>query len=78
MTLVFDEKAVDWLSEKGFDPKFGARPLRRTIQNEVEDKLSEALLEGRVKAGDTVAVTAEAQGLIFNRSEVPVPAAESV
>ena len=78
MTLVFDEKAVDWLSEKGYDPKYGARPLRRTIQNEVEDKLSEALLEGRVKAGDTVAVTAEAQGLIFNRSEVPVPAAESV
>ena len=78
MTLVFDEKAVDWLSEKGYDPKYGARPLRRTIQNEVEDKLSEALLEGRVKAGDTVAVTAEAQGLVFGRTEVPVPAAESV
>ncbi|MBO6150732.1 MAG: ATP-dependent Clp protease ATP-binding subunit [Clostridium sp.] len=75
MTLLFDDSAVDWLSEKGYDPKFGARPLRRTIQNEVEDKLSEALLDGRVKAGDTVAVTAAEGGLRFDRAETAVPAA---
>ena len=44
----------EFLAEKGFDPKFGARPLKRAIQNEVEDPLSEEILAGRVKPGDTV------------------------
>ena len=44
----------DFLVEKGYDEKYGARPLRRTIQNLVEDKLAEAVLEGRVREGDSV------------------------
>src|SRR5581483_10948324 len=46
------DEARDWLGEKGFDPVFGARPLKRVIQNELEDRLSEALLEGRFGPGD--------------------------
>jgi len=45
---------LDHLGKEGFDPVFGARPLRRVIQNEVEDRLSDALLEGRFVAGDTI------------------------
>ena len=65
MELNFDGAAVDWLSEKGFDPKYGARPLRRTIQNEVEDRLSEALLEGTIGGGMEVDVSAKDGKLTF-------------
>ncbi len=57
--MVWDEAAVDTLSEKGFDPKYGARPLRRTVQSQVEDVLAEKMLEGTIKAGSTVSITAE-------------------
>ena len=46
----------DFLVEKGYDEKYGARPLKRTIQNLVEDKLAEAVLEGRVREGDSVKI----------------------
>ena len=54
MTLEVTMEAKDYLGEKGFDPQFGARPLRRVIQNMVEDPLSEALLEGRFRAGEII------------------------
>jgi ATP-dependent Clp protease ATP-binding subunit ClpC len=54
MHLEVTLEAKDYLGEKGFDPQFGARPLRRVIQNMVEDPLSEALLEGRFRAGETI------------------------
>ena len=50
------EPARDWLGEKGYDPIFGARPLRRVIQERLEDSLSEALLRGDFQAGDTIRV----------------------
>ncbi len=50
------EPARDWLGEKGYDPIFGARPLRRVIQERLEDSLSEALLRGDFEAGDTIRV----------------------
>lgn len=55
--LSFDDAAREFLIEKGYDPKYGARPLRRAIQNELEDKLAEAMLDDKVKAGDEVLVT---------------------
>jgi len=58
MQLVMTEAARDYLAEKGYDPHFGARPLRRVIQNEVEDVLSEGLLSGQFRPGDTVQVDA--------------------
>ena len=52
ITLEATEKARGYLADKGYDPNFGARPLRRLIQDVVEDKLSEELLEGRIHSGD--------------------------
>ena len=58
ITLEADEDAKKLLLEKGYDPKYGARPLRRAIQKMVEDSLSNMMLEGTVKAGDKVTVSA--------------------
>ncbi|MYD66529.1 MAG: ATP-dependent Clp protease ATP-binding subunit, partial [Chloroflexi bacterium] len=54
MSLEVSQVLLDYLGEKGFDPVFGARPLRRVIQNEVEDRLSDALLEGDFSEGSTI------------------------
>jgi ATP-dependent Clp protease ATP-binding subunit ClpC len=54
--------AKDLLSKKGYDPVLGARPLRRTIQREIEDHLSEKILFGELKAGQIVIVDAEGEG----------------
>lgn len=66
MTLSVEESAKDFLAEKGYDAKYGARPLRRTIQNQIEDKLSEEILEGHAKTGDKVVVRARNGKLIFS------------
>lgn len=66
ITLVMDDAAKAFIIEKGYDQKYGARPLRRTIQSEVEDKLAEEILDGTVKKGDTVSVTAEEGKLKFS------------
>ena len=65
ITLLLDETAKAFIIEKGYDQKYGARPLRRTIQSEVEDRLAEEILDGSVKAGDTVTVKAEDGKLKF-------------
>ncbi len=77
LTLEITDAAKDWLGEKGYDPVFGARPLRRVIQNEIEDRLSEALLEERFKLGDKIIVDI-ADGEPVLRGEAPVEEAEPV
>ena len=67
MTMEVTEAAKDYLSEKGYDEAFGARPLRRLIQDTVEDQLSEALLEGRFEQGGTVIIDCQ-DGEIVLRS----------
>jgi ATP-dependent Clp protease ATP-binding subunit ClpC len=57
--------AEDWLAAEGFDPKFGARPLRRTVQRQLDNKLSGLLLKGTVRPGDTVRVDADTNGLVI-------------
>jgi len=63
IALELDSKALDWLADKGFDPVYGARPLKRVIQRELENVLAEKLLSGDVADGDTVYVTAWEGGL---------------
>jgi ATP-dependent Clp protease ATP-binding subunit ClpC len=58
ITLDMTEESRDWLAVKGYDIEFGARPLRRLIQNSVEDTLSDGILSGKFSIGDTVRVTA--------------------
>lgn len=60
--ISLDKKAKSFLIEKGYDPKFGARPLKRTIQTEVEDILSEAILEGEVHPGEKVNLRVDKSG----------------
>ncbi len=62
LTLAVTPDARSWLAERGYDPVFGARPLRRLIQTEVQNKLATALLSGGVRDGDTVRVDVAADG----------------
>ncbi len=71
VTLEMTEAAKDWIGDKGFDPVFGARPLRRVIQNEVEDRLSEALLEERFHAGDTVRIDVQNDEIVLTNVSEP-------
>lgn len=76
VSLEFSPASLEFLVQKGYDPKFGARPLRRAIQRELEDSLSEAILSGQVRSGDAVRVDLAADGshLEFHPSD-PAPAA---
>ncbi|MHB8993266.1 MAG: AAA family ATPase, partial [Chloroflexota bacterium] len=65
IVLEVTDPAKDYLVEKGFDPKFGARPLRRTIQNMVEDRLAEGLLNGEFQRGTSVAVDCRDGELVY-------------
>ena len=67
LTLIVDEKAEQFLAESGYDPAFGARPLKRTIQHLLENPLAKSILEGKITEGDTVRVTADKEGLRFSR-----------
>ncbi|MBO9475910.1 ATP-dependent chaperone ClpB [Shimia sp. R11_0] len=63
--IELDEGAQKWLADEGYDPVFGARPLKRVIQRALQNPLAEALLAGDVKDGDTIPVSAGAEGLII-------------
>jgi len=65
INLELDKTARAWLAEKGYDPAYGARPLRRVIQKNVQDPLAEQILAGKLKAGDTAAVTLGPDGLLI-------------
>jgi ATP-dependent Clp protease ATP-binding subunit ClpC len=65
------DTAKDLLMEKGFDPAFGARPMRRAIQNLIEDPMAEALLEGRFKTGDNVLIDRQGDELAMTLIEAP-------
>jgi ATP-dependent Clp protease ATP-binding subunit ClpB len=66
INLELDDAAREWLAAEGYDPAYGARPLKRVIQKNVQDPLSELVLEGKVKDGDTVRVSASDTSLVIN------------
>jgi ATP-dependent Clp protease ATP-binding subunit ClpB len=65
-----DDAAKEWLGKKGYDPAYGARPLKRVIQKFVQDPLAGMLLEGKIHDGDKVEITAGKDGLMFNGAAV--------
>ncbi|NKX75930.1 ATP-dependent chaperone ClpB, partial [Rhodobacteraceae bacterium R_SAG3] len=65
ITLELDDGAKTWLADEGYDPVFGARPLKRVIQRALQNPLAEALLAGDIKDGETVPVSAGAEGLVI-------------
>jgi ATP-dependent Clp protease ATP-binding subunit ClpB len=67
LTLELTGQARDFLAEAGYDPVYGARPLRRAIQHYLQDKLAPMLLSGEFKEGDTIQVDAGKDGLTFER-----------
>src|SRR6202042_756439 len=66
IVLTLDAAARDWLADKGWDPAYGARPLKRVIQRYVQDPLAEMILAGDVVDGDRVAISVEGNVLAFN------------
>jgi ATP-dependent Clp protease ATP-binding subunit ClpB len=74
IVLKLDAKAREWLADKGYDPAYGARPLKRVIQKSVQDPLSELILSGRIKDSDTVSISAGRGGLTFNGAAVAAAA----
>jgi ATP-dependent Clp protease ATP-binding subunit ClpB len=66
IAIALDARAREWLAEKGYDPAYGARPLKRAIQKFVQDPLAELILSGRIKDGEKVKISAGREGLSFN------------
>ena len=70
VTLKVRPAVRDRIAEKGFDPKFGARPIRRAVQTEIEDALSEEILQGRVKKGSTAVCSLKDGKIVFQEEKV--------
>ena len=66
ITLELDESAMEWLAEQGYDPVYGARPLKRVIQRSLQNPLAGLLLDGAIQDGETVHVSAGRDGLLIN------------
>ncbi|MBF0375357.1 MAG: ATP-dependent chaperone ClpB, partial [Alphaproteobacteria bacterium] len=64
--IQLDDEARRWLADAGYDPVYGARPLKRVIQRSLQNPLAGLILEGRVRDGDTVRVTADQRGLVID------------
>lgn len=74
ITLNLDDKARAWLAERGYDPVYGARPLKRVIQRNLENPLATAVLEGHIADGATVTISAGEDGLILNGRQMKAAA----
>jgi ATP-dependent Clp protease ATP-binding subunit ClpB len=64
--ITLEPSAREWLADKGYDPVYGARPLKRVIQHSIQDPLAERILSGHIKDGDRVVISATKRGLAFN------------
>ncbi|MET3769044.1 ATP-dependent Clp protease ATP-binding subunit ClpB [Marisediminicola sp. UYEF4] len=73
LELAVTPDARAWLAERGYDPLFGARPLRRLMQREIDDQLATALLSGEIRDGDTVLVKLRGDGLAVAKADETVP-----
>ncbi len=71
LEIELTDDAKSWLSQKGYDASLGARPLRRTIQREVEDVLSEKILLGEFRAGQLIVVDTEEDAIVFRPAPAP-------
>ena len=74
IVLTLEPKGREWLADKGYDPAYGARPLKRVIQKSVQDPLAELILSGKIKDGEKVLISAGKQGLVFNGAPVAAAA----
>ena len=77
LLLTLDAKAKDLLVEKGYDPNYGARPMRRSVEHYLEDPLAEELLKGWVREGELLEVTAADGKLVFTQKAAPAAGSEA-
>jgi len=70
--LNISDKALDLLGEAGFDPVYGARPLKRAIVQKLENPIAKEVLSGNITSGDSVLITAKDNEMIFEKNAVPV------
>jgi ATP-dependent Clp protease ATP-binding subunit ClpB len=77
ITLSLDQEAIDWLAAKGYDPAYGARPLKRVMQKDLQDPLAEKILLGDILDSSTVKVTAGSDRLNFRSKPAAVVATEA-
>jgi ATP-dependent Clp protease ATP-binding subunit ClpB len=71
IAIELDAKARHWLADRGYDPSYGARPLKRTIQKTVQDPLAQMLLAGDIRDGETVKIGVSHSALTFNGKPAP-------
>ena len=64
--LEYDESARAWLADQGYDPVYGARPLKRIIQRNLQNPLASLILEGNLADGETARISADEDGLVIN------------
>ena len=74
LELELDDKARQWLANAGYDPVYGARPLKRVMQKELQNPLATMLLEGRFKPGETIRVSADRNGLTLDGARLSAAA----
>lgn len=74
MNLELSEKAKDLLADLGYDPQFGARPMKRVLQKEVVNELSKQILAGKFAPGETIFVDTDEKGLVFTEKPAEEPA----
>jgi ATP-dependent Clp protease ATP-binding subunit ClpC len=78
LKLVLDQQATDLLVEKGYDPQYGARPMRRSVERFLEDPLAEEILKGKLVEGEPVQVTVADGKLIFSQNSPAAPTADAL
>ena len=70
LTLSLDDSALAWLADRGYDPVYGARPLKRVIQKDLVDPIARKLLAGEIEDGAVIAVSADGEGLTIGKAQV--------
>ena len=73
LVLHLSAPARDWLAERGYDPVYGARPLKRVIQQRIENPIATRILSGAYEEGDTIVVTVTGEQFVFDRRPAPEP-----
>lgn len=72
ISLEIDDDAIDWIARAGFDPQYGARPVKRVIQRSVMNELSKMILAGTINRDDHILITTDGEGLVFKNDLRPV------
>jgi ATP-dependent Clp protease ATP-binding subunit ClpC len=71
--LKVSEAAVDWIAERGYEPEYGARPMRRVIQRELDDRIADLFVASDLQSGGTVSVSTDGEMILVEAGRTPMP-----